>query len=146
MPKSNGSRMEWKSFQMEKGKILLNHPLMGWLHLQNIPRKCPGTQSNSGPCLVCLHFFQILGTFCCVNKPERAQNLIEFLATFWVNSANGLFTLAEILNHGRRGSRLAGYSFLPITRPVQIVDPMGILLKIKLVTPFKLPTQWECSK
>ena len=35
--------------------------------------------------------FQILGTFCCVNKLERAQNFIYFLNTFWVNS--GLFTL-----------------------------------------------------
>ena len=26
------------------------------------------------------------------------------------------------------------YSFLPITRPVQIVDPMGFHLKIKLAT------------
>ena len=33
-------------------------------------------------------FFQTLGTFCCVNISERAQNLIEFLGTFWVNSAN----------------------------------------------------------
>ena len=28
----------------------------------------------------------------------------------------------------------AVYSFLPITRPVQIVDPMGFHLKIKLAT------------
>ena len=40
-------------------------------------------------------FFQILGTFCFVNRPERAQNLMEFLGTFWVNSANVATPLLE---------------------------------------------------
>ena len=52
---------------------------------QKVPRKSFKFWALSLPCL---HFFKILGTFCFVNRPERAQNLIEFLGTFWVNSAN----------------------------------------------------------
>ena len=55
---------------------------------QTGPRIWKTSWALSGLILVCLHFFQILGTFCFVNRPERAQNLIEFLGTFWVNSAN----------------------------------------------------------
>ena len=81
---------------------------------QTGPRIWKTSWALSGLILVCLHFFQILGTFCFVNRPERAQNLIEFLGTFWVNSANVATPLGKIRGMMKNcNTSLVFFSFCP---------------------------------